>query len=162
MPSFVVLHPLGCGKSYQSEGTLSSTGRSPSHHRPHSMAGRLPNYTTDTISSQLRVGRSREKNGVTGCAVVCSRLRKSTSSLCMHNSCFNHRHMWCKIICVLYWELRSYVQYCYRSSIVPWFFQFVAIYDLCTLLICEFINSFTFNFLCVSIILYFKFHACLP
>lgn len=80
---FVVVMPFGCAKSFRSEGTLSSVGRSPPRHiRPHSTADRLPGYACNTVSSQLRVSRCDVKRSHVGC--ICPRFSKFCVKACKH------------------------------------------------------------------------------
>ena len=69
-------------KSSQSDLTMSSSDGSPVRRpRPHSIAGRLPNYATPTVSFQVRTSRSTEKKSA-GNLTVCYRFRKL--SLCFY------------------------------------------------------------------------------
>lgn len=78
---FVVFIPFGRAKSFRSEGTLSSLGRSPSSRsRPHSSAGRLPGYACNTVSSQIRVSRCDVKRNSVGC--MCPRFSKFCVKAC--------------------------------------------------------------------------------
>src|SRR6218665_1128483 len=62
-----------------SDGTISSGGRSPSRQRrPHSVAGRLPNYASPTVASQCRMARGLEKT-FAGNLTVCYRCSKFVS-----------------------------------------------------------------------------------
>lgn len=102
---FVVVMPFGCAKSFRSEGTLSSVGRSPPRHiRPHSTADRLPGYACNTVSSQLRVSRCDVKRSHVGC--ICPRFSKFCVKACKHfygnngSSCHNVCYLWF-ILCVI-------------------------------------------------------------
>ena len=72
-------------KSSQSDLTMSSSDGSPVRRpRPHSIAGRLPNYASPTVSFQVRTSRSTEKKSA-GNLTVCYRFRKLSSCFLLYH-----------------------------------------------------------------------------